>query len=103
PTFMLARPLVVQQVIPGGGATGVPLNAQVIVQFSRSVAPLTTLAAQRSVPIVTFDPPLHGKAEWLNTSIYRFLPEDLASATTYRMRIAKGLASAADGVLQDDF
>jgi len=101
--FTVAGQLAVQQVIPGDGDTEVPLNAQVIVQFSRSVAPLTTLGAQRSDPIVTFDPPLHGKAEWLNTSIYRFLPEDLASATTYRMRIAKGLASAADGVLQDDF
>jgi hypothetical protein len=101
--FTVTGQLVVQQVIPGDGDTEVPLGAQVIVQFSRSVAPLTTLAAQRTEPVVTFEPALEGRGEWLNTSIYRFVPKDILPATTYRLRIAKGLTSAADGVLQDDF
>ena len=95
--------LTVQQVIPSDGDTEVPLSAQVMVQFSRSVAALTTLSAQRTDKIVTFDPPLEGKGEWLNTSIYRFVPTSLAPSTTYRLRVGKGLTSAADGVLQDDF
>src|SRR5439155_1727512 len=69
----------------------------------RSVAPLTTLSAQRADPVVTFEPALHGTGEWLNTSIYRFLPSDLAPATTYHLKVAKGLTSAADGVLQQDW
>lgn len=101
--FTVAGLLEVQQVIPGDLDTEVPTSAQVIVQFSRSVAPLTTLSAQRTDPIIQFDPPLEGTGEWLNTSIYRFIPGALAPSTMYRMRIAKGIASAADGVLQNDF
>ena len=92
-----------EQVIPGDGDTEVPLAAQIFVQFSRSVAPLTTLSAQRTDPVVAFEPALHGAGEWLNTSIYRFLPTDLAPATTYHLKVAKGLTSAADGVLQQKF
>jgi len=101
--FTVTGQLAVQQIIPGDGDTEVPLAAQLFVQFSRSVAPLTTLSAQRSDPVVTFDPALHGTGEWLNTSIYRFLPSDLAPATIYHLKVAKGLTSAADGVLQQDF
>ncbi len=101
--FTVTGQLTVQQVIPGDGDTEVPLAAQLFVQFSRSVAPLTTLSAQRTDPVVTFEPALHGTGEWLNTSIYRFLPTDLAPATTYHVKVAKGLTSAADGVLQQDW
>ena len=102
-TFTVADALVVQQVIPGRGDTEVPMAAPVIVQFSRSVAPLTTLAARPTGSVIVFDPPLHGVGEWLNTSIYRFTPSDLLPSTTYRLRIAKGLTAAADGVLREDF
>jgi len=71
------------RVSPGEGATEVPAAAQPFVQVRRSVAPLTTLSAQRSDPIVTFEPALHGTGEWLNTSIYLFLPPDLAPANPY--------------------
>src|SRR6266849_49583 len=101
--FTVTGQLTVQQTIPGNGDTEVPLGAPIIVQFSRSVAPLTTLGAQPSNAVLSFDPPLAGTGEWLNTSIYRFIPTDLAPSTTYRLRIAKGLTSAADGVLKDDF
>jgi len=101
--FTVTGQLAVQQVIPGDGDTEVPLAAQIFVQFSRSVAPLTTLSAQRTDPVVVFEPALHGAGEWLNTSIYRFLPTDLAPATTYHLKVAKGLTSAADGVLQQDW
>ena len=101
--FTVTGQLAVQQIIPGNGDSEVPLGAPIIVQFSRSVAPLTTLAAQPTDAVLTFDPPLAGKGEWLNTSIYRFIPTDLVPATTYRVMIAKGLTSAADGVLKEDF
>ena len=101
--FTVTGQLTVQQVIPGDGDSEVPLGAQIFVQFSRGVAPLTTLSAQRTEPVIQFQPELHGSGEWLSTSIYRFLPTDLAPATTYRMRIQRGLTSAADGVLQQDW
>lgn len=101
--FTVAGQLEVAQVIPGDLDMEVPTTAQVLVQFSRSVAPLTTLAAQRDDPIIRFDPPLEGTGEWLNTSIYRFIPKALVPSTTYTMRIEKGIASASDAILQDDF
>jgi uncharacterized protein YfaS (alpha-2-macroglobulin family) len=101
--FTVTGQLAIQQVIPGDGDTEVPLGAQIFVQFSRSVAPLTTLAAQRRDSVVSFEPALHGTGEWLNTSIYRFVPTDLAPATTYHLKVTKGLTSAADGVLKQDF
>ena len=54
--FTVTGKLSVQQMIPGDGDTEVPLGAQVLVQFSRSVAPLTTLANQPKDTVVTFDP-----------------------------------------------
>jgi len=101
--FTVTGLLTIQQAIPGDGDSEVPLNAPIMVQFSRSVAPLTTLSAQNKAPVVSFDPPLEGTGEWLNTSIYRFTPKSLAPFTKYKMRIAKGLTSAADGVLKEDF
>ena len=95
--------LTVDNVIPADGDEEVPTEAQVLVQFSRSVAPLTTLAARGTAPVVEFDPPLAGEGEWLNTSLYRFVPSDTRPSTTYRLRIAAGLTSAADGRLEDDF
>ena len=101
--FTVTGKLTVQQMIPGNADVDVPLDAQIFVQFSRSVAPLTTLAAQPTDKVLTFDPPLKGKGEWLNTSIYRFVPSDLLATQTYKVTIAKGLSSAVDGVLEQDF
>ena len=100
--FTVTGQLTVQQLIPADGDTEVPLEAPIIVQFSRSVAPLTTLAAQRSDRVVRFDPPLEGRGEWLNTAIYRYTPARLQPSTTYQVTIPKGLTSAADGVLASD-
>ena len=52
--FTTSGLLTVVQAIPADGDTEVPANAQVLVQFSRSVAPLTTLSAQRTAPVVAF-------------------------------------------------
>ena len=101
--FTVTGLLTVQAVIPGDADTEVPLNAQVLLQFSRSVAPLTMLSAQSTAPVIAFDPPLQGTGEWLNTSIYRFVPSNLQPFTTYKLKVAKGLSSAADGLLREDF
>ncbi|MEP7216838.1 MAG: Ig-like domain-containing protein, partial [Anaerolineaceae bacterium] len=101
--FTVTGLLTVQQAIPGDDDSEVPLNAQIIVQFSRSVAPLTMLSEQRKDPVVAFEPALEGAGEWLNTSIYRFVPTNLQPYTMYKLKVAKGLSSAADGVLREDF
>ncbi|MGH2610243.1 MAG: Ig-like domain-containing protein, partial [Tepidiformaceae bacterium] len=95
--------LTVDSVVPAPNDTEVPANAQVLVQFSRSVAPLTLLSEQSGAAVLEFDPPLPGKGEWLNTSLYRFIPERMPGDTTFKVRIAAGLTSAADGVLKEDY
>ena len=102
-TFTVEGGLEVAHVIPGDGDTEVPAAAQIFVQFNRSVAPLTVLQEGPAPAVVEFDPPLEGTGEWLNTSLYRFLPTNLQPSTTYSVRIPAGLTSAADGVLDADF
>ncbi len=101
--FVVEGRLEVANVIPADGDVEVPRNAPILVQFNRSVAPLTTLDARGDAPVVVFDPPLRGEGEWLNTSLYRFTPLALEPSTTYRATIEAGLTSAADGVLDQAF
>ena len=102
-TFTVEGQLEVSYVIPGDGDREVPTTAQILVQFNRSVAPLTVLQEGSAAAVLEFDPPLAGRGEWLNTSLYRFIPTDLQPSAEYAVRIPAGLTSAADGVLASDF
>ena len=101
--FTVEGELEVVYVIPGDGDREVPSNAQILVQFNRGVAALTVLQEGPGPPVLEFDPPMDGHGEWLNTSLYRFIPSDLQPSTEYRVRIPAGLTSAVDGVLKEDF
>ena len=101
--FSVEGQLEVAYVIPGDGDREVPTEAQILVQFNRSVAALTVLQEGPAPEVLEFDPPLAGQGEWLNTSLYRFIPTDLRPSSEYRVRIPAGLTSAADGVLLSDF
>ena len=90
--FTVGGQLEVASAIPADGDTEVPTEAQILVQFNRSVAPLTVLEEGPGSSVLEF-----------NTSLYRFVPTDLQPSTEYRVRIPAGLTSAADGVLQEDF
>ena len=100
--FTVEGQLEVAYVIPAEGDREVPANAQILVQFNRSVAALTVLQEGPGPDVLEIDPPLEGRGEWLNTSLYRFIPAALAPSTEYRVRIPAGLTSAADGVLLED-
>ena len=102
-TFTVEGQLEVAYVIPGDGDTEAPTAAQILVQFNRSVAALTVLQEGPAPQVLEFDPPLEGHGEWLNTSLYRFIPTNLQPSTTYSVRVPAGLTSAADGVLESDF
>jgi hypothetical protein len=105
--------LEVTAVQPAEGATEVATDATVTVLFNRPVVPLTAVEDQERLPQpLTFDPPVRGTGEWLNTSIYAFTPAGDSSAdtstgfepaTTYRARVAAGLSDTTGGVLADDF
>jgi uncharacterized protein YfaS (alpha-2-macroglobulin family) len=97
--------LEVAEVQPAPDTTEVATDALITVVFNRPVVPLTAIAEQAGLPQpLTLDPPVSGKGEWLNTSIYTFRPtEGLAPATTYQARVAAGLEDTTGGVLAQDY
>ncbi|MCC6237645.1 MAG: Ig-like domain-containing protein [Dehalococcoidia bacterium] len=103
--FTTTGALKVTMVIPSPDDVDVAAESPLLVQFTRGVAPLTLLAeAERQGPVLTFDPPLPGRGEWLNTALYRYVPDPaLPPSTRYTVRLAAGLSSAADGQLAEDF
>ena len=78
--FTVGGRLEVAYVIPGDGDREVPVEAQILVQFNRSVAPLTVLQEGPAPEVLEFDPPIAGQGEWLNTSLYRFIAQRGAAA-----------------------
>jgi uncharacterized protein YfaS (alpha-2-macroglobulin family) len=97
--------LEVTSVYPDDGTDEVATDATITVLFNRPVVPLVAIEDQDSLPQpLTFVPPVVGQGEWLNTSIYTFTPDDgFVPATTYKARIAAGLADTTGGVLEEDF
>ena len=55
--------------------------------------------------MLVFDPPLAGKGEWLNTSLYRFVPDEgaIEPNTTYDVTVPAALTNQPDGVLASDY
>jgi len=105
--------LEVAGVQPAEDTAEIAADATVTVLFNRPVVPLTTAGGtvgdrsqqEGSLPQpLTFVPPVRGQGEWLNTSIYVFTPDKgFEPATTYKARVAAGLADTTGGVLADDF
>jgi uncharacterized protein YfaS (alpha-2-macroglobulin family) len=87
--FVTAGFLQVGQAIPAPDSTGIETSATVTVIFNRPVVPLTLPDQQSNFPLpLTFDPPVSGRGEWLNTSIYIFRPDrPLAGGTTYTVAV----------------
>ncbi len=80
-------------------------DTSISIIFSRPVVPLTSIEQQSELPVpLTLDPPVAGKGEWLNTTIYRFYPEQgLAPATVYTARITAGLQDTQGAVLEEPY
>jgi uncharacterized protein YfaS (alpha-2-macroglobulin family) len=98
--------LEVANVQPSDRATEVPTNAVVTVLFNRPVVPLNAIESAASLPDpLTFEPPVMGKGQWLNTSILQFTPGEngFLPATRYTARIAKGLTALDNSTLEKDY
>ncbi|MCY4617693.1 MAG: Ig-like domain-containing protein, partial [Chloroflexi bacterium] len=102
-TFIAGGGLEVAYFVPGDGDIEVPVDAQILVQFNRSVAPLTVLSDVSGPSVLEFQPPLEGAGEWLNTSLFRFKPDSLAPSTNYTVRVRAGLTSAIGEQLISNF
>jgi uncharacterized protein YfaS (alpha-2-macroglobulin family) len=95
----------VGQVMPAPGSEDLDPDTTVTVVFDRPVVPLASIGQQAGLPDpLTFVPPVAGKGEWLNTSIYLFRPDEgLLPATLYKARVAAGLSDTTGGVLEEDY
>jgi len=97
--------LEVAEVLPGDGSEAVDSDSVITVIFNRPVVPLVTVEEMDTLPHpLRFDPPVDGKGEWLNTSIYLFTPEgELRGGTTYTVTVTAGLEDVTGGVLAEDY
>jgi len=103
--FATEGKLLVSSVFPGDGTQEVALDAGIMVQFNRSVAPLTVIDERGPQGIIEFDPPVAGEGRWLNTSLYTFTPatSGWAPATRYTAVVKAGLANQLGAQLDEDY
>ncbi len=97
--------LEVSQVMPAPDSDELDPQTVVTVVFNRPVVPLTAISDQGELPHpLTFVPPVRGRGEWLNTSIYLFTPEGgFLPATHYKARVAAGLMDTTGALLEPDY
>jgi uncharacterized protein YfaS (alpha-2-macroglobulin family) len=99
------EPLLVASTIPEAGAVDIDTTSDIVVAFDRPVVPLGTTEQMAALPSpVTFDPPIVGAGEWINTSLYVFTPsERLLGSTTYTANVAAGLTAVDGAQTPQDF
>ena len=104
-TFKAVGFVEVTQVIPADGAQDIDPASEITVMFNRPIVPIRSASDTTPLPDpVTFDPPIAGKGEWLNTSIYVFRPDQrMESGVKYTAKIAAGLQDPTGAILQKDY
>lgn len=100
-SFTVEGKLQVDYLIPGDGDREVPVGAPILVQFNRAVVPLTVISELDTSTVLSFEPAVSGKGEWLSTSLYRFQADGFDPSTEYTVTVEPGLTSAVDGVLEE--
>jgi uncharacterized protein YfaS (alpha-2-macroglobulin family) len=103
-TFKAVGFLDVAQVLPADGSVDIDPAADITVMFNRPVVPLVSTQDQANLPQpLVLDPPVDGKGEWVNTSIYAFHPsERMQAGIKYTAKIPAGLQDPTGAVLQKD-
>ncbi|MBI9051437.1 MAG: Ig-like domain-containing protein [Anaerolineaceae bacterium] len=97
-TFYTAIPLQVVQVFPEPDSIEVDTGTQITAIFNQPVVPLKIVEEQGTLvqPLV-FDPPVSGKGEWINTSVYVFQPDRfLHGSATYTVDVKQELQVDSD-------
>ncbi|RPI99346.1 MAG: hypothetical protein EHM39_06690, partial [Chloroflexi bacterium] len=97
--------LEVSEVLPAPDSEAVDTDAIITVIFNRPVVPLVSVEDMGTLPQpLVIDPPVEGKGEWLNTSIFMFTPDTgLRGGTTYTVAVTAGLEDVTGGILSEDF
>ncbi len=103
--FETAGYLAVGEVQPAPGAQEILPNTSIVVVFNRPVVPMMALEQQGTLPHpLTFTPPVAGTGEWINTSVYRFRPDEgLLPATRYTVTVTADLTDTAGTPMAEPF
>jgi hypothetical protein len=92
--FTTEGKLAITSIFPPDGTKEIALDGAVMVQFNRSVAPLTVIAERGPAGVIEFDPPIDCEGRWLNTSLYTFRPDPgWAPSTTYTATVRRTATS----------
>ncbi len=97
--------LLVNSVIPAENTDGVAADATITIAFNRPVVPLGSTVDLASLPNpLSIEPAVSGQGEWLNTSIYQFVPgEDLLGGATYTVMVNAGLTAVSGATLDENY
>ncbi|MFN8411817.1 MAG: Ig-like domain-containing protein [Anaerolineales bacterium] len=97
--------LSVAQFFPANATSDVDLNANITVIFNHPVVPVILKEEQDKLPQpLKFIPPIKGKGEWVNSSVYVYQPEEnLKSGTRYQVRIEAGLKDVNGNQLESSY
>lgn len=101
-TLHTAAPLRVVQVVPEAETTEVDPGTLITVVFNR---PVVALGPEGAKPApLTFNPPVAGEGQWLDTGIYVFRPtRPLPGGTRLTGTVAAGLQDLTGAPLEQDF
>ncbi len=99
------------------------VDAKITVHFDRPMTALTSLdnnvapswrggnfltspsglSAETKPVFLKFNPPIEGRAKWLGTSTFSFIPNKLRYATSYTITVPKGTMAMDGGTTEQDF
>ena len=95
----------ISEVQPTPGSKDVSPDTSVTIIFDRPIVPLTAIDQQDTLPApLSFTPPIAGKGEWLNTTIYRFHPDEgFLPSTKYSAKVSADFTDALGRTLQREY
>jgi alpha-2-macroglobulin len=90
----------VQATIPSAGSRDVAVETPLLIVFSRMMVPTDATMRDVVLPELQFDPPLRGRARWIDQSTLLFQPDRaLATDTSYQVTLTTSLTDLDGGQL----
>lgn len=89
---------------PANESSSIPTDAHITVMFDRPMTALQSLdEGETRMPAIEITPQPKGRFKWLGTNAVMFIPEKLAYATEYTVKVPAGTESAEGGKTDADF
>ncbi len=108
--FSTVSPLLITQVSPQDGATDLRGDTELLLAFNRPVVPMNCTGKDvQAIPEclelpLSVSPSVLGRAEWVNTSLYRFAPiSGWGAGQRYDLTLAMGVVGVDGAALRKPF